>query len=110
MKIIVIDRQGGEYEIEGKNGFSVAESIVGSNDLPKDNRVHPFAICGFSCSCRTCHVIVDEAWFDKLEPKNDDEDYLLSSSMSEDKHSRLSCQIIMNESIDGIKVQLQEDW
>ena len=55
-------------------------------------------------------MIVDEVWFDKLEPKNDDEDYLLSTSMSEDKHSRLSCQIIMNESLDGIKVQLQGDW
>ena len=110
MKIMITDRQGGEHEIEGENGISVAESIVGSNDLPKDNRVHPFAICGLNCSCRTCHVIVDDAWFAKVEDKKDEEDYLLSTSLNEHKHSRLSCQIIMNESLDGIKVQLQEDW
>ena len=110
MKIMVTDRRGGEHEIEAEKDASIAETIMAANELPKDNRIQPFAICGFSCSCRTCHVIVDEVWFDKLEPKNDDEDYLLSTSMSEDKHSRLSCQIIMNESLDGIKVQLQGDW
>ena len=107
---MVTDRRGGEHEIEAEKDASIAETIMAANELPKDNRIQPFAICGFNCSCRTCHVIVDEVWFDKLEPKNDDEDYLLSTSMSEDKHSRLSCQIIMNESLDGIKVQLQEDW
>ena len=110
MKVMVTDRHGGEHEIKAEKGISIAETIMAANELPKDNRIQPFAICGFNCSCRTCHVIVDEVWFDKLEPKNDDEDYLLSTSMSEDKHSRLSCQIIMNESLDGIKVQLQGDW
>ena len=110
MKIMITDREGGQWEIEGRDGDSIGEAIIGANELPKDNRVQPFAICGLNCSCRTCHVIVDEAWFDKLEDKSEDEDYLLSSSMSEHKRSRLSCQIIMNESLDGIKVQLQSDW
>ena len=110
MKIMVTDREGGEHEIEGIDGYSIAEAIIAANELPKDNRVQPFAICGFSCSCRTCHVIVDDAWFDKLESKKDEEDFLLASSLSEHKHSRLSCQVIMNEALDGIKVQLQEDW
>ena len=70
----------------------------------------PFAICGLDCSCRTCHVLVDEEWFDRLEPKEDDEANLLATSMNEQNNSRLSCQVIMNESLDGIKVQLHEDW
>ena len=55
-------------------------------------------------------MLVDEEWFDKLEPKEDDEATLLATSMNEKKNSRLSCQVVMNESLDGIKVQLQEDW
>ena len=71
MKIIVIDREGGQWEIEGSNGGSIGEAIIAANELPKDNRVQPFAICGLDCRCRTCHVLVDEEWFDKLEPKED---------------------------------------
>ena len=110
MKIIVTDRQGGQWEIEGSNGDSIGEAIIAANELPKDNRVQPFAICGLDCRCRTCHVLVDEEWFDKLEPKGEDEANLLATSMNEKKNSRLSCQVVMNESLDGIKVQLQEDW
>ena len=110
MKILVTDREGGQWEIEGENGISIGEAIIKANELPKDNRVQPFAICGLDCSCRTCHVLVDEEWFEKLEPKEDDEANLLATSMNEQKNSRLSCQVIMNESLDGIKVQLHEDW
>ena len=110
MKILVTDREGGQWEIEGEDGISIGEAIIEANELPKDNRVQPFAICGLDCSCRTCHVLVDEEWFEKLEPKEDDEANLLATSMNEQKNSRLSCQVIMNESLDGIKVQLHEDW
>jgi 2Fe-2S ferredoxin len=110
MKILVTDRDPGQWEIEGENGISIGEAIIEANELPKDNRVQPFAICGLDCSCRTCHVLVDEEWFEKLEPKEDDEANLLATSMNEQKNSRLSCQVIMNESLDGIKVQLHEDW
>ena len=110
MKILVTDRTGGQWEIEGQNEISIGEAILEANELPKDNRVQPFAICGLDCSCRTCHVLVDEEWFDKLEPKEDDEANLLATSLHEKENSRLSCQVVMNESLDGIKVQLREDW
>ena len=110
MKVIVTDRHEGEHEIKAEKGVSIAETIMAANELPKDNRIQPFAICGLDCRCRTCHVLVDEEWFDKLEPKEDDEANLLATSMNEKKNSRLSCQVVMNESLDGIKVQLQEDW
>ena len=73
MKILVTDREGGQWEIEGEDGSSIGEAIIEANELPKDNRVQPFAICGLDCSCRTWHVLVDEEWFDRLEPKKDDE-------------------------------------
>ena len=110
MKILLTDREGGQWEIEGDGGISIGEAILEANELPKDNRVQPFAICGLECSCRTCHVLIDDEWFDKLEPKEDDEANLLATSLHEKENSRLSCQVMMNEAIDGIKVQLQEDW
>ena len=110
MKILLTDREGGQWEIEGEGGISIGEAILEANELPKDNRVQPFAICGLECSCRTCHVLIDDEWLDKLEPKEDDEANLLATSLHEQKNSRLSCQVMMNEALDGIKVQLQEDW
>ena len=49
------------------------------------------AECGGSCSCATCHVWVDEAWFDKLHPPTDDEEDLLFSTLDKKPTSRLSC-------------------
>jgi len=67
------------------------------------------AECGGSCMCATCHVYVDEAWLDKLSKVQILEDEMLDDTAAERKpNSRLSCQIEMSDSLDGIVVELPE--
>ena len=67
------------------------------------------AECGGSCMCATCHVYVDEAWLDKLPKVQILEDEMLDDTAAERKpNSRLSCQIEMSDSLDGIVVELPE--
>ena len=65
--------------------------------------------CGGNLSCATCHVYVDDAWFDKLGPIGDIENELLDATASPRRAgSRLSCQITMSEALDGMRVYLPE--
>ena len=67
------------------------------------------AECGGSCMCATCHVYVDEAWLAKLPKVQILEDEMLDDTAAERKsNSRLSCQIEMSDSLDGIVVELPE--
>ncbi len=67
------------------------------------------AECGGSCMCATCHVYVDAAWLDKLPKVQVLEDEMLDDTAAERKpNSRLSCQIEMSDSLDGITVELPE--
>ena len=58
-----------------------------------------------SC-CATCHVYVDEAWLSKLPPMRDDEESALDQAVAEVRPSRLSCQILMTEDLDGLAVEV----
>jgi 2Fe-2S ferredoxin len=64
--------------------------------------------CGGSAMCATCHVYVDEAWFDQLPPPSDDEEDLLFSTLDKKPTSRLSCQILLSDELDGLRVTLAE--
>jgi ferredoxin, 2Fe-2S len=64
------------------------------------------AECGGACSCATCHVWVDEAWYDKLKPASDDEEDLIYSTLDQKPTSRLSCQILLSDELDGLKLTL----
>ena len=99
-KLIVVDRAGSESEFEAKAGLSVMEIIRdgGLDEL--------LALCGGSCSCATCHVLVDPAWIDAVGPANRDEDDLLDSSDHRGPTSRLSCQIEFSAALDGLKVAI----
>jgi len=67
------------------------------------------ADCGGCLNCATCHVIVDAAWFDRVGPASDDEGYMLEMTASpQQPTSRLSCQIPLDETLDGLVVQLPE--
>ena len=97
-QIIVVTREGEEQQIDATPGISVMEIIrdAGIDEL--------LALCGGCCSCATCHVVVDGAFFDKLPPMTADENDLLDSSDHRAAHSRLSCQITFLESLDGLQV------
>jgi len=98
MKIIVTDQAGETHELEGLDGWRAMEVI-------RDWGLNIKAECGGSCTCATCHVYVDEAWFDKLGPRSEDEEYQLDSAYDVRPNSRLSCQIVVTEELDGLVVR-----
>lgn len=81
-------------------GLSVMEIIRenGFDDL--------LALCGGSCSCAICHVYVDEGFLQTLPAMSEDEDDLLDDSARRTEHSRLSCQIVFSEAVDGLPVTI----
>ena len=62
--------------------------------------------CEGSLACSTCHVVVDGDWFDKLEEPSEDEEDMLDLAFGLTETSRLGCQIIMNDELDGLRVML----
>lgn len=102
MKIFVTDLNGDEQELEGVEGWRVME-IIRDYGLPIK------AECGGACACATCHVYVDEDWLDRLPEKRDEEEDMLDEAMDVQDNSRLSCQIIMSEELDGLKLTLAND-
>ena len=107
MKILVTDKNNEEHTIEYTVGDSLAETIM---DSAIGVDVQPFAICGFNCLCRTCHGIIEEEYFDSLPPIEEDEDYLLNTSLHRESNSRLCCQIKKTAELDGMEVKLREDF
>ena len=101
-KILFIDHSGESREVETKAGVSIMEAAV-QNMIPGID-----ADCGGACACATCHVYVDAEWAGKLKAKNDMEDSMLDFAENVQDTSRLSCQIIMSNELDGIKVSTPE--
>lgn len=99
-RITVTTRDGESHEIAGRKGWSVMEAIrdAGFDEL--------LALCGGCMSCATCHVHVDDAWAGKLKPMGPDEDDLLDTSDHRVATSRLSCQILLTDELDGLKVTI----
>jgi len=102
-KLVIVNREGTEKEIDVADGISVMEAI-------RDNGFDELlALCGGCCSCATCHVHVDPAFKDKLPALSDDENDLLDSSDHRDADSRLSCQLQVSPAIEGIKIRIAEE-
>ena len=101
-KITYIDHEGTEREIEAKNGETIMEVAV-KNAIPGID-----ADCGGACACATCHVYVDADWLGKLKDKDDMEDSMLDFAEGVKDNSRLCCQIMINDELDGIKVSTPE--
>jgi ferredoxin, 2Fe-2S len=97
VKIIAIDRQGKEHVLEGRDGWSVMEIL-------RDGGLDIAAECGGACACATCHVYVNGGWLEKLPPRSDGETDMLDMALAVEPNSRLSCQIVCSEALDGIKV------
>ena len=97
-KITYIDQEGTERTVDADVGATVMETAI-NNDVPGI-----LATCGGSCSCATCHVYVDEEWFGKLPPQSLEELDMLDTAHDIEPNSRLSCQILVTEEIDGLVV------
>ena len=99
-KITYIENSGKSQTIEVTNGLTVMEGAV-QNDIPGID-----ADCGGGMACDTCHVYVTEEWFDKLPKKEDGEEDMLDMAFEPKKNSRLSCQIIVSDELDGLTVNI----
>jgi 2Fe-2S ferredoxin len=99
MKIFVTDLAGKEHELEALEGWRVMEII-------KDYGLPLKAECGGACCCATCHVYVANDWIDKLFDMREDEEDMLDEAMEVKDNSRLSCQLLMSEALDGLKVTI----
>ena len=99
-KIIYNTHDNETYTIEVQNGLTVMEGAV-QNDVPGID-----ADCGGGMACATCHVYVKEDWFNKLPKKEDGEEDMLDMAFEPKPNSRLSCQIIVSDDLDGLEVSI----
>ena len=101
-KITYKDHQGNSKTIDVDNGLSVMEGAI-QNEIPGID-----ADCGGSMACATCHVYVEEKWLDKLTKAEDAEVDMIDMAYEPKKNSRLSCQLIVNDQLDGLVVTTPE--
>tara|TARA_B100000575_G_C22885555_1_gene515654 strand:+ start:83 stop:403 length:321 start_codon:yes stop_codon:yes gene_type:complete len=101
-KITYIDHKGNSKTIEVDNGLTVMEGAV-QNNIPGID-----ADCGGGMACATCHVYVENLWFDKLPRAEEAEQDMIDMAYKPNKNSRLSCQILVSDEIDGLVVTTPE--
>ncbi len=99
-KITYIEHSGKLRIIQVQNGLTVMEGAVQNDILGID------ADCGGGMACATCHVYVKEEWFDKLLKKEDGEEDMLDMAFEPKQNSRLSCQILVSDELDGLTVSI----
>ena len=101
-KITYNDFQGNSKTIEVDKGLSVMEGAI-QKDIPGID-----ADCGGSMACATCHVYVEDKWFDKIPKAEDAENDMIDMAFEPKKNSRLSCQIIVSDELDGLEITTPE--
>ena len=101
-KVTYIDYQGNSKTLDVENGLTVMEGAV-QNNIPGID-----ADCGGSMACATCHVYVEEKWLDKMPKPEDGEVDMIDMAFEPKKNSRLSCQIIISDELDGLTVKTPE--
>ena len=97
-RITYTDFQGISKTIEVENGLTVMEGAI-QKEIPGID-----ADCGGSMACATCHVYVNDKWIDKIPKAEDAEIDMIDMAFEPKKNSRLSCQIIVSEELDGLEV------
>ena len=98
-KMTFIKTDGTRVEVEAPLGLSVLE-------IAHRNNIDLEGACEGSLACSTCHVIIDPEWYDLLEEASDDEEDMLDLAFGLTATSRLGCQIIITEELDGLTVRL----
>ena len=97
-KITYTDNKKNSKTIEVENGLTVMEGAI-QNDIPGID-----ADCGGSMACATCHVYVEEKWLDKLPKAEEAEVDMIDMAYEPKKNSRLSCQLIVSDELEGLTV------
>ncbi|HTW27460.1 MAG TPA: ferredoxin family 2Fe-2S iron-sulfur cluster binding protein [Acetobacteraceae bacterium] len=98
-KMTFIERDGTRREVDAPVGLSVLE-------IAHKHNIDIEGACEGSLACSTCHVIVDPSWFKRLAKPTEDEEDMLDLAFGLEQTSRLGCQIVMTEQLDGLTVRL----
>jgi len=98
-KMTFIQRDGARKEVDAPLGLSVLE-------IAHKHGIDIEGACEGSLACSTCHVVVDGSWFGKLATPTEDEEDMLDLAFDLQETSRLGCQIIMTDALDGLVVKL----
>jgi ferredoxin, 2Fe-2S len=101
-KIIYKNNDENSKTIEVENGLSVMEGAIQNEVTGID------ADCGGSMACATCHVYIDEKWLNKIPKAEEAEVDMIDMAYKPKKNSRLSCQIIVSDELDGLEVTTPE--
>ena len=98
-KLVFLERDGNRREVDAPLGLSVLE-VAHRNDIDIEGA------CEGSLACSTCHVVVEPDWYDLLKEATEDEEDMLDLAFNLTNTSRLGCQIIITEELDGLTVRL----
>jgi 2Fe-2S ferredoxin len=94
-----VERDGNRKTVDAPLGLSVLE-------IAHKHGVDIEGACEGSLACSTCHVIVDAGWFERLAAPTEDEEDMLDLAFDLQETSRLGCQLIMTDALDGLVVKL----
>lgn len=101
-KITFIQPDGTRHTVEVPPGST-------GMDAARDNNIRGLrGTCGGECLCSTCHAYVDEAWLARLPPRKDQESSLIEWAWEPKSASRLTCQLVMTDSLDGLVLHVPE--
>jgi len=98
-RMTFVESGGSRREVEAPLGHSLLQ-------IAWDNGLDMEGACEGAMACSTCHVIVDPAWNDRLDAPTEDEEDMLDLAPGLKATSRLGCQIIITEAMDGLVVHL----
>ena len=99
VRVTFVTDDGTRIEGEAAAGTRLLE-LAQAKGLPLEGT------CEGQMACSTCHVVVAGDWFDKLEPASEDEEDMLDLAASVARTSRLACQILLSEALDGLEVRI----
>lgn len=98
-KMTFVERDGTRHQFDAEAGTSLL-------DIAHANGIAIEGACEGSMACSTCHLIVDPAWYAKLKPAVEDEEFMLDLAHGLTRTSRLGCQVLLTEELDGLEVLL----
>jgi 2Fe-2S ferredoxin len=99
-KVIFIEHTGTQHVVDATSGRSVMQAAL-DNGTPGI-----LAECGGCVTCATCHSYIDDAWTSKMPVKTAEEEMMLEGALDLRSNSRLTCQIMVNDKLDGLIVHL----
>ena len=99
VRVVFLERDGGRKECDAASGVTMLE-------LAHENDVDIEGVCGGSLACATCHLHIADEWCGKLEVASEEELDMMELAYDRQENSRLGCQIVVTEALDGLTVSL----